>query len=406
MRIVWSIPVRGEPLSSSRGDLVRAKRLIGALLNQGHEVRIVAACEHRAADFSVSTYRKWVRRLLPAKAALVVRDLGRWLHGRSHGRRIAAEARSFGAEAIVETQVNYSVSGAVAKRETGLPLVLDDCSPCAEEEALGAGLPGLALRIFRQQCSAAEFVTVPSEVLQGRFAEEGIAPEKLVVIPNGIDAQAYTGRRDELRRRFGLDGACVLGFAGSFQPWHDVELLIEAVAPLVDGLPLHVVLIGDGPGRAAAADSVARMKLHDRVTFTGQVDSSEIPSLLSMLDIGTLPGTNLYGQPMKLLEYGAAGLASVAPDVAPVREVLSDGVNGLLFPSGDCSALREAIGRLAADPDLRRQLGLRARATVLAEGDWARRAQALASLMEQRMSKARGSAIEAGAGRGSARVAS
>lgn len=195
MRILWSIPVRGEPLSSSRGDLVRAKLLIGALVMQGHAVRVVAAGEQRAADFAVSTYRKWVRRILPAHAAHIVRDLGRWLHGRAHGLRVAEEARSFGADVIVETQVNYAVSGAVATRLTGLPLVLDDCTPGSEEQALGAGLPRLAGHILRKQCAAAAIAAVPSQVLFERFVAEGISPEKLIVVPNGVDPAAYIDRR-------------------------------------------------------------------------------------------------------------------------------------------------------------------------------------------------------------------
>lgn len=388
MRIVWSVPVRGEPLSSSRGDLVRARHLIAGLRQRGYEVQVVAAASDAAAEFTVSAYRNLARRLLPSKAALVLRDLGRWLHGRAHGQRVLAEAKRFGAEMIVETQVNYSISGILAAHASGLPLVLDDCAPTEEEEALGAGLPALAQRILRQQLSAAARATVPSRALRDRFLAEGVPAGKLLVVPNGVDPAAFTDRRAELRTRFGVDKRCVLGFVGSFQPWHGVELLVKAMAELRDRLPLHLMLIGDGPRRPLVAAAVQRLGLADQVTFLGSVDSTEVPSLLSMLDVGTLPAANDYSHPMKLLEYGAAGLPSIAPDVPPVREVLQEGSTGLLFPLGDEQALGDRIGRLATNPALRLQLGSEARGRILAEAAWSNRATLLAEAFEAHRSPA------------------
>jgi glycosyltransferase involved in cell wall biosynthesis len=84
---------------------------------------------------------------------------------------------------------------------------------------------------------------------------------------------------------------------------------------------------------------------------------------------------------MKLIEYGAAGLPSIAPDVAPVREVLRHERNGLLFRKGDISALSAAISRLAGDPALRHKLGSEARGAVLANAKWDDRAQEIAAAL-------------------------
>ena len=70
------------------------------------------------------------------------------------------------------------------------------------------------------------------------------------------------------------------------------------------------------------------------------------------------------GLPRALLEAGACGRATVATDVPGCREVIREGVNGLLVPARDASALARAIGRLLGDPDLRRDMGRKARQIV------------------------------------------
>jgi glycosyltransferase involved in cell wall biosynthesis len=356
--------------------------LIAALRDQGHDVKVVAATEQAAAEFTVSAYRQIARRVLPDKAALVLRDVGRWLHGRSHGARLAAAAQAFQAEAIVETQVNYSLSGVVAAKKTDLPLLLDDCAPTSEEEALGAGLVTLARRVLREQFAAAAIATVPSFALRDRFINQGLPADKLLVVPNGVNPETFTDRRSELRSAHGFqEDCCVLGFVGSFQPWHDVHLLVEALVELRHRHSLHLVLVGDGPDRASVQARTERLELRRAVTFLGSVDSDQVPSLLSMIDIGLLPGANDYSHPMKLIEYGAAGLPSIAPDVAPVREVLRHERNGLLFRKGDISALSAAISRLAGDPALRHKLGSEARGAVLANAKWDDRAQEIAAAL-------------------------
>jgi len=380
MRITWSLPVGGERLHGTRGDLVRASRLIAALREEGDDVRVVGSLDRRGALTVVRTYRRWVRRALPRRAALVLRDVGRWADARSHGARVAAEARAHAADVIVETQVHAGASGALAARLTGLPLLLDDCSPVSEAVALGAGLPGLTRRLLRRQVEAARCITVSSEALRVRLIRDGLPPAKLRVVPNGVDPAAYDRvDRTEERRRLGLEGRCVVVFLGSFQPWHRVDLLVQAVAQLAQAAPVHLLLIGEGPGRGAALAEADRLGLASRVRATGAVPPAQVPPLVAAADIGVLPASNDYGQPMKLMEYAAAALPSVAPDLDPVREVLRDGVTGLLFPPGDAQALARALARLLADPALRALLGSNARAAISAEATWAARARALRS---------------------------
>src|SRR5688572_8451813 len=97
MTIVWSLPVRGEPLTSTRGDVVRARHLLEALREEGHEVVVVEDAAHGHTQAAVAAYRVCLRSWLSNRAALMLRDAGRCVHGVLHGLHVAAVVRSTGA---------------------------------------------------------------------------------------------------------------------------------------------------------------------------------------------------------------------------------------------------------------------------------------------------------------------
>lgn len=390
MRIAWSFPVRGERLDGTRGDLVRACHMVAALRRDGHEVHVVEAAQRPASRIAVAGYRQLARRLVPRRGALVLRDLGRALDGRSHGVRLARTATSCGVDLIIETQVGFAASGAVAALRSGVPLVVDDCSPSREESALGAGLPALAAAALRRLAAAAAVVVAVCRASRDALLAEGLPEEKICIVPNGVDVAAFERDacacvRQLTRRRLGIDqGEIVVGFAGSFQPWHRVELLVEALARLRRRHSLRVLLVGDGPGLLGVLTAARESGVEERVLALGAVLPSEIPALLGACDIGVLPGTNDYGHPMKLLEYAAAGLPSVAPDLRAVRDELIPGATGLLFPPNDASALTEALARLVADAALRGRLGAEARSRALRCASWEQRVQVLLDALAEK----------------------
>ncbi len=255
--------------------------------------------------------------------------------------------------------------------------MLDDCSPSSEESEFGAGFPALARAALRFQARGARFVVAVSPPLAGMLAAEGVPRQKIVCVPNGIDVDAFTRAVVRQGAEQAHPDRCVVAFVGSFQPWHRVDLLIEAVAALRDVCAIHVLLVGDGPGLKPALEAAALYQLQERVMTTGAVAPGAMPALLSACDVGVLPHSNPYGDPMKLRDYAAAGLPAVAPDLEPVRQVIEHEVTGLLFSPGNAAALASALARLAADVAERRRLGERARQRVFATGLWSDRARAL-----------------------------
>lgn len=377
MKVTWSIPVRGDRLKSGRGDLIRAYALIEALRAEGHDVVVV----HDAgllARLQVRVYRWFVRPLLPRRIAAVLRDAVRVRYGRLHAARLARAATRQRADLIIETQAHFADSGARAARALDMPLIVDDCSPWTEERVLGAGLPGLARRTFLRQADIAALLVVSSPRLRALLARDGVPSSRVRVVRNGVDATAYTHiDRPAARRRLGVEDRVVIGFAGSFKPWQGVDLLIEAVARVSDRLPLHLLLIGDGPGRHRAKKFARRVGLRDRATIPGAVAPAKVPELLTACDIGVVPASNEYGHPMQLLEYAAAGLAIVGPDVPAVREVVEHGETGLLFQDGNIGELGRRLVKAAEDAALRARLGAAARERATSGKSWADRLRLL-----------------------------
>lgn len=134
------------------------------------------------------------------------------------------------------------------------------------------------------------------------------------------------------------------------------------------GVQARFVLVGDpdpdNPG-AIPAEQITRWRDAGAVECWGHRD--DVPAVLAEASIFCLPTRYGEGVPRSLLEAGAAGLALVATDSPGCREVITDGLNGLLVPPGDISALEAALARLIASAEERSRLGAAARETIARE---------------------------------------
>lgn len=135
------------------------------------------------------------------------------------------------------------------------------------------------------------------------------------------------------------------------------------------GRAIRFLLAGDpDPGNPAAVseDSIRGWVEEGALEWLGHVD--DMPALLASVDMVVLPSYR-EGLPKTLIEAAACGLPLVTTDAPGCREVVSDGVDGLLVPVRDAQALAQAIARLQDDPDLAARLGEAARAKALARFD-------------------------------------
>jgi hypothetical protein len=223
-------------------------------------------------------------------------------------------------------------------------------------------------------------ITTICEGLRLEIAGRGIDLEKITVIQNAVDTSAFSvGMQPDpdLQRSLGLEGAVVVGFAGSFYGYEGLDLLIEAAAILAARQPaLRVLLVGGGPQESALKALAAARGISDRVVFTGRVPHADVRRYYDLIDVLAYPRHRMrlteLVTPLKPLEAMAQGRMLVASDVGGHKELVRDGETGFLFPAGDATALArslEAVLERRCDwQEIRRQ----ARRFVETERTWAR----------------------------------
>lgn len=238
---------------------------------------------------------------------------------------------------------------------------------------------GLATRIERANLRSADLVVVVSRALRDEVLACGVPPERVFVNPNAVDPDRYHPSIDggPIRRRLGLERKLVIGFIGTFGPWHGAEVLAQAIRPVTARLPqAHFLFIGDGSAMPKVQAIIAAEGVAALTTFVGLVPQDEAPAYLAACDILVSPhvrnpdGSPFFGSPTKLFEYMAMGKGIVASDLDQIGEVLSHEKTAWLVPPGDPSALAQGILTLGEDAGLRRALGEAARAEAVSHHTW------------------------------------
>src|SRR2546426_2887001 len=127
------------------------------------------------------------------------------------------------------------------------------------------------------------------------------------------------------------------------------------------------------PPRSTLFPYTTLFRSTDAACLTGAVAPSDVPGLLTSMDVAVAPYADprrFYFSPLKVFEYMAAGRAVVASRVGQLETVIQHDVNGLLCAPGDSAALAAALARLQREPELGARLGRAARANVLRGHTW------------------------------------
>ena len=224
----------------------------------------------------------------------------------------------------------------------------------------------------------ADAVTTICEGLRREIVARGIAEEKVTVIPNAVDCDAFrgAGRADPaLAARLGLAGGIVLAFLGSFYSYEGLDLLLRALPLMRREEPdIAVLLVGGGPEEERLQALAHDLGLGPAVVFAGRVPHREIGRYYDLADMLVFPRvsrrlTELV-TPLKPLEAMAQERVVAASDVGGHRELIRDRETGYLFPPDDPGRLAEGV--LAALRDRASWPRIRANAVryVDAERSW------------------------------------
>lgn len=133
-----------------------------------------------------------------------------------------------------------------------------------------------------------------------------------------------------------IDGEINIGFIGSFLKWHRVDLLLKAFTTLKnEGHNVKLFLLGNGMDFEYIKQLVKENKYAASVEMPGFMDGQQLLNYKKKLHIGVMPGSNWYGAPNKIFEYGAAKMAVVAPDTPTIKSLFDHGKELLLFKQDD-----------------------------------------------------------------------
>jgi len=201
--------------------------------------------------------------------------------------------------------------------------------------------------LYRQSLRGTDYAVAVCEAARQRFAADGMRPRRaLLSVPNGIRLDRFRPADDVARQslvaELGLPtGSRIIGTVGRLQPVKDHALLLRAFAKVRVQVPeAALVIVGDGPLRAALEAQAEQAGLSDAVRFMG--DRHDVPRLLTGMEVFALTSTS-EGYSVALLEACASSLPIVATDVGGNREIVRHGINGRLVPSGDTAAIATAL---------------------------------------------------------------
>jgi glycosyltransferase involved in cell wall biosynthesis len=259
-------------------------------------------------------------------------------------------------------------AGVWIKRRFKLPMLLEINAPIFEERARydGLALKGLARWSQSYAWRNADFVLPVTRVLADIVSDYGVPDERIVVIPNGINSAQFqhAPASAEAKAALGLQDNLVLGFTGFVRDWHGLDKVIDMIAKDPPESSRHLLVVGDGPARAALEAQAQALNIRHRVSFTGVIGRADVARYVAAFDIALQPAVVAYASPLKLFEYLALGKAIIGPAQPNLMEILDDGENAVLFDPAAADGMAKAIGRLSADAALRMRMGENARNTI------------------------------------------
>ncbi len=367
---------------------IHIAEMVNAFRKLGHEVQVVSPIGGQTNVVNKHVNRMaQLKRIVPSVAYEFME-----LTYNLFGYQILKKAvREFHPDFIYDRYITFNASSILAGKHFKLPVILEVNAPLALERQNESDeklyLNNIAHRLERWICANADKTIVVSSPLKDYLVSIGVNGDKIAVLPNGVNLDTFKPEEKDksIIDRLGIpDHRLIIGFVGILRPWHGLDILIDAFAKLKGDIEnVHLLLIGDGPIRTSIEDKINRLNIARDVTITGRIEHSCISRYANVIDIAVSPMATFYASPMKILEYMALRKPVIAPDTDNIRDIIVDGIDGLLFAAGNVSALSSAMGRLVRDRDLQVSMAVNARRKVEMERNWLENAKKVLCMVQE-----------------------
>jgi len=240
---------------------------------------------------------------------------------------------------------------------------LAEAPPIVRTRHISAPLPDNAPTKWLYTRATNRIVTTGEKLREQMLRETGVAADRVVSIPTGIDlARFHAGDPVAARALTRLPASAPLvGIVATLRSWKGHRYLLQALAAL-PYKDVHLAVVGDGPQREALEALAKELGLAERVTFAG--NQEDVAPWMQAFDLFCLPSYANEGVPQALMQAMACGLPVITTPVGSIEEIVTDGDTGVLVPPENAERLREAIARLLDDAPARERLGARAAAVA------------------------------------------
>ncbi|MCP4329978.1 MAG: glycosyltransferase family 4 protein [Alphaproteobacteria bacterium] len=219
---------------------------------------------------------------------------------------------------------------------------------------------------YLEDFRAMDVAIVPSHHSAARLRQAGFRGVR--TIWNGIDVDRFRpGRGDKavLERLAIPPGRFVVSHVSNMKAVKRVEDLVAAAKIAVEQEPrLLFLIVGGGPSLAGVKSAVDNAGISEHFRFTGMIPYAEVPDYIGISDTVAMP-SEIESLSRVYLETMASAKVLVASDILASREVVQEGVSGLLFPRGDAATLAAVLVSAARDPEMCGRIGAAARAHVV-----------------------------------------
>lgn len=372
------------PLDTAHGGATHAAEVTNGLAALGHDLWVIG----QGSDSAQAAARYDARVTLAPVPPYLAWQLT---------PRVRAIARVWQPDVIMERFYTFAGGGVLVARQRGLPSLLEVNAPVTDapgtaKDRLDRATGSLMRRWATQQCRWARRIVTPLATTVPPAVRDRVTPLEWgantdAFNPDAVDATATAA----LRRRLGIPRvAPVVGFIGSFRAWHGVTDAVAAFRLLRATMPeAYLLLVGDGPERAALAAAVTGSVDGSHIIFAGAVPHAAVPAYYTLCDVALAPFAprahraleyfGFYWSPLKLFEAMAMRVPVVTTDIPRLNTIVAGA--GVTVTEGDHAAMAAAIAGLLQDPARRARLGAVGRRNVIERYSWAAHCRSLDALL-------------------------
>ncbi len=226
-------------------------------------------------------------------------------------------------------------------------------------------------RLKRWVINKSAALTVVSKAMRKTVVAMGIDPDKVEVIPMGVDLKSLFTPDPCVQRK-----TDELLFVGRLVEKKGVQFLLEAMPAVLKKHPsIRLILAGSGPMEEELRQQAQRLQISDRVAFLGMVSQTKLPDLYRTATLAIFPfvvakSGDQEGFGLVQVEAMGCECPIIAGDLPAIHDIITHEENGMIVESGNAQALADAIIRMLADPDLCAKLAGEGRRRVVQKFDW------------------------------------